>query len=108
VATWGYDRFMRAVGIKMLKNRLSEFVRLAAGGETVLVLDRERVVAELGPPSPGRAPKIQDELLAEGVRQGYLTPPRGKRIGPPRRFPQMKLAELLADLDESRSDRDLP
>jgi antitoxin (DNA-binding transcriptional repressor) of toxin-antitoxin stability system len=30
---------MRAVGIKSLKNRLSEYVRLAAAGETVLVTD---------------------------------------------------------------------
>ena len=41
---------MRSVGIKVLKNKLSEYVRLAAGGETVLVTDRDRVVAELGPP----------------------------------------------------------
>jgi hypothetical protein len=27
---------MRAVGLKVLKNKLSEYVRLAAGGETVL------------------------------------------------------------------------
>lgn len=39
---------MRAVGLKILKNKLSEYVRLAASGETVLVTDRERVVAELG------------------------------------------------------------
>ena len=38
---------MRAVGLKVLKNRLSEYVRLAASGETVLVTDRERIVAEL-------------------------------------------------------------
>lgn len=41
---------MRAVGIKTLKNRLSEYVRVAAEGETVLVTDRDRVVAELAPP----------------------------------------------------------
>lgn len=40
---------MRAVGIKALKNKLSEYVRVAAEGETVLVTDRDRVVAELGP-----------------------------------------------------------
>src|SRR5207245_2318583 len=34
---------MRAVGLKTLKNKLSEYVRLAAGGETVLVTDRDRV-----------------------------------------------------------------
>ena len=36
---------MRAVGLKILKNKLSEYVRLAASGETVLVTDRDRVVA---------------------------------------------------------------
>ena len=46
---------MRAVGIKILKNRLSEYVRLAASGESVLVTDRDRVVAQLGPPPPQRA-----------------------------------------------------
>jgi len=40
---------MRSVGLKTLKNKLSEYVRLAAGGETVLVTDRDRVVAELAP-----------------------------------------------------------
>ena len=49
---------MRAVGLKTLKNKLSEYVRLVAGGETVLVTDRDRVVAELGlvrkVPLPGR------------------------------------------------------
>ena len=31
---------MRVVGIKILKNKLPEFVRIAASGETVLVTDR--------------------------------------------------------------------
>ena len=38
---------MRAVGLKVLKNRLSEYVRLAANGERILITDRDRVVAEL-------------------------------------------------------------
>ena len=41
---------MRSVGLKVLKNKLSKYVRLAAAGETVLVTDRDRVVAELIPP----------------------------------------------------------
>ena len=47
---------MRSVGLKLLKNKLSEYVRLAAGGETVLVTDRDRVVAEIGPPRPNSKP----------------------------------------------------
>ena len=37
VASRGYSENMRAVGLKTLKNKLSEYVRLAAGGDTVLV-----------------------------------------------------------------------
>src|SRR5258708_1285944 len=60
---------MRAVGLKVLKNKLSEYVRLAAGGETVLVTDRDRVVAELVPPRSGRSPLLPDALLAAAGRQ---------------------------------------
>ena len=60
---------MRAVGIKALKNKLSEYVRLAAAGEFVLVTDRERIVAELRAPSAGRAEMAPDALLAAAVRR---------------------------------------
>ena len=49
---------MRAVGLKILKNKLSEYVRLAQGGETILVTDRDRVVAELVPPVRGAVPGV--------------------------------------------------
>jgi antitoxin (DNA-binding transcriptional repressor) of toxin-antitoxin stability system len=95
---------MRAVGIKVLKNRLSEFVRLVAEtGETVLVTDRDRVVAELVPPQAGRAPALADARLAEAVRRGWITPPAGA-AGPVPAGPAVApLAELVADL---RRDRD--
>ena len=40
---------MKVVGIKQLKARLSDYVRLAKAGETVLVTERGEVVAELRP-----------------------------------------------------------
>jgi antitoxin (DNA-binding transcriptional repressor) of toxin-antitoxin stability system len=95
---------MRAVGIKTLKNRLSEYVRLAASGETVLVTDRDRVVAELGPPSPGRTVALGDARLAEAVRQGWLTPPLRGSFVPPRQ-PVITFAELMAGLESDREDR---
>lgn len=94
---------MRAVGIKTLKNKLSEYVRIAAGGETVLVTDRDRVVAELGPPRPGRAELLSDAQLAEAVRRGWLRPPVASGV-PPRK-PDAPLAEILVDLERSREDR---
>lgn len=96
---------MRAVGIKILKNRLSEYVRLAAGGETVLVTDRDRVVAELGPPRVGRAERLEDAALADAVRNGWLTPPLGVHEDAPPRYPIMTYTELMAELDEDRADR---
>ena len=42
---------MRTVGVTVLKNRLSEYIQLVIAGETILVTDRDRVVAELRPPS---------------------------------------------------------
>jgi antitoxin (DNA-binding transcriptional repressor) of toxin-antitoxin stability system len=62
---------MRAVGLKTLKNKLSAYVRLAASGETVLVSDRDRVVAELGPPYPGRAEHLSDAQLADLIALGF-------------------------------------
>jgi prevent-host-death family protein len=98
---------MRAVGIKTLKNKLSEYVRLAASGETVLVTDRDRVVAELVPPAPGRGQTLADAKLDEAVRRGWVTQPRQWLTPgpPPRGKPVMTLEELLRGLDESREDR---
>ena len=94
---------MRAVGLKILKNKLSEYVRLAASGETVLVTDRDRVVAELVPPSPGRSPSVADATLAELVRSGFMTP---AAIGPGGHVPRKPVARLNQLLDELARDRE--
>lgn len=96
---------MRAVGLKTLKNKLSEYVRLAAGGETVLVTDRDRVVAELVPPQPGRGEILSDVQLADAVRRGWLTPPALPATGTPPRRPVARLDELLSELADDRADR---
>jgi antitoxin (DNA-binding transcriptional repressor) of toxin-antitoxin stability system len=96
---------MRSVGLKVLKNKLSEYVRLVASGETVLITDRDRVVAELVPPAVGRARTIDDVALATLVREGLLTP---ALIGPggdvPRR-PVLRFTTLLEELARDRADR---
>jgi antitoxin (DNA-binding transcriptional repressor) of toxin-antitoxin stability system len=96
---------MRSVGIKALKNKLSEYVRLAGGGETVLVTDRDRVVAELVPPRAGRNPFLADAKLAELVRKGWLTPPAAPFKGVPPRIPIAPTEVLLRELDADREDR---
>jgi prevent-host-death family protein len=96
---------MRTVGIKTLKNKLSEYIRAAAGGETVLVTDRDRVVAEIVPPRAAADATPAERKWADLVRQGLVAPAGGAARLPPRRFPRMPLDELMMQLDADRSDR---
>ena len=96
---------MRAVGLKILKNRLSEYVRVAASGEPVLITNRGRVVAELVPPRPGRSAELADAMLAEAVRRGWITPPALVSDQPPPRKPALRYQELQRDLARDREDR---
>jgi prevent-host-death family protein len=96
---------MRSVGLKVLKNKLSEYVRLAAGGETVLVTDRGRVVAELVPPQPRDKKLSEEEFIAQGVREGWLKPPTNRSSEPPPRKPMVPFDELMRDLERDREDR---
>jgi antitoxin (DNA-binding transcriptional repressor) of toxin-antitoxin stability system len=96
---------MRAVGLKILKNKLSEYVRLARSGETILVTDRDQVVAELGPPQAGRSPAAADAVYEQLVRDGVITPAVRPLKGPPPRSAHLiPFAELMRELDEDRAD----
>ena len=96
---------MHAIGLKTLKNKLSEYVRLAAGGETILVTDRDRVVAELGPPRVERSPILADAMLADAVRKGWITPATISSKEPPPRKPAVPFNQLMRDLEKDREDR---
>jgi len=94
---------MPTVGLKILKNKLSEYVRLAAAGETVVITDRGRAVAEIVPHR-----RQQNESFVErGVREGWFTPAADQSSRPPPRkpIPGLTLEQLLADLDRDREDR---
>lgn len=103
---------MRAVGIKELKNKLSEYVRIAASGEPVLVTDRGRVVAELNAPqsqpqgatSPPKT--VAEAKWAELIRRGLVHPAIHATHKPPPKMPQiMTREELLEELARDREDR---
>jgi antitoxin (DNA-binding transcriptional repressor) of toxin-antitoxin stability system len=96
---------VRSVGVKVLKNKLSEYLRFAAAGETVLVTDRDRVIAELIPPREGRSLAVADAFLAEAVRRGWLTAPAIRGDGPPPRLPVASRKDLLVELAADRAER---
>ena len=61
------------MGLRDLKNRLSEYVREVRSGEAMLVTDRGEVVAELTPPGKvGNEPGVP-WVLAALAKKGQLT-----------------------------------
>ena len=65
------------VGIAELRQNLSRYLRRVARGERLIVTDRNRPVAELGPPATVGADL--DKLIAEGrvsrpIRRGLPKP----------------------------------
>jgi prevent-host-death family protein len=92
---------MRTIGLKVLKNQLSEYVRLAAAGETVVITDRGRV-AEIVPPR--REP---ESVIERGVREGWIRPATRGPDWPPRSkpVPGLTFEQLMADLERDREDR---
>lgn len=99
---------MKAVGVKQLKARLSEYLRLVKAGETILITDRDEVVAELRPARRQRVsgPSVEEHLeaLAEAgeitrpslPKAGWAWTPKGLGL------PSGTAARLL---DEVRGDR---
>lgn len=90
--------YMTTVGVAELRQNLSKYLRRVEQGERLVVTDRNRPVAELGPPpSTGAA---LDRLIAEGrvsrpARRGLPEPL--DLAGDPR--------ALSRALDEIRGDR---
>jgi antitoxin (DNA-binding transcriptional repressor) of toxin-antitoxin stability system len=94
------------VGVRELKNRLSEYLRLVRAGERVLVTDRGEVIAELGPPGEGAGQEEIPPRLREMIRRGLATraaPRAGHKVPSFPRLAPDGTAERL--IDEERGDR---
>jgi prevent-host-death family protein len=96
---------MRCVGVETLRDKLSEYLRLVAAGESILVTDRDRVIAELIPVRDGRSALGSDAVLADAVRKGWLTPAVLNADHAPPRLPVDRCETILAELEADRSER---
>lgn len=98
---------MQTIGIRELKNRLSEVMRAVKGGAHVLVTDRGTVVAELMPPGRATADPNLPIGLARLAQRGVA------RVGAPndpslyRGLPRLKRkpASTAHLLDVERGER---
>ncbi len=100
---------MKAVGVKTLKARLSEYLRMVKSGETILVTEREEVVAELRPAHRQQRPADDvEEALEALAERGEVTRAALPKVGWTFRarglgLPAGTALKLLEDL---RADRD--
>jgi antitoxin (DNA-binding transcriptional repressor) of toxin-antitoxin stability system len=95
---------MKTVKIAELKNRLSYYLRRVQRGESILVCDRDRVIARIeraGEPAPG--PGTEADWLDRLVRRGAIRRARGRLT---RRWvegrPVVKMDVVAALLEERR------
>jgi antitoxin (DNA-binding transcriptional repressor) of toxin-antitoxin stability system len=98
---------MKTVGVRELKNRLSEYIRQARSGEGVLVTDRGQVVAELSAPGHGATDASVPAGLLALARRNLLvigaTADRDQYPALPRTRRRKRTAAQL--LQEERGDR---
>lgn len=98
---------MKTVGVRELKNRLSEYLRQAKAGDSVLVTDRGQVVAELSPPGHGATDASVPAGLLALARRNLLVigAPADSALYPalPRRRRRTRTAAQL--LQDERGDR---
>ncbi len=98
---------MLAVGIRELKAKLSQYVRLAAAGETVLVTDHNQVVAELRPSRRQELPAGSlEDVLEELAASGEVTRASRTREERLTKIEGLGMADgtALRILDELRGD----
>src|SRR5262245_30670868 len=98
---------MKVVGLRELKNRLSEYIRQVRSGEGVLVTDRGKVVAELSPPGQTAIGQATPAELVALARRGLssLGTPNDSASYPElqRLLKRGRAAQLL---DEERGSRE--
>ncbi len=97
---------MDSVGLRELKNRLSEYVERVKSGEALVVTDRGQAVAELRPIAKNSRAQTRRLSLADLIRSGLVEPgkPNHAKLYPlmPRALRRRSSSRLL---DEERGSR---
>ena len=98
---------MKTVGVRELKNRLSEYIRQVRSGDGVLVTDRGQVVAELTPPGQGSTDTSVPAGLLALARRNLVTigAPGGPDLYPALPRPRRRKRTAAQLLQEERGDQ---
>lgn len=85
------------VGVRELKQHLSDYLDRAARGQIITITERGRPKVQLVP-LPGGG-----DRLAEGIEEGWITPPaKSGSLTPGKRFRSTE--RILDALDQDRGD----
>jgi prevent-host-death family protein len=86
---------MTTVGVRELKNRLSHYLDMAKGGETITVTARGREIAVILPVARSE----EEELVARLIKEGKATWGGGKPRGASHRvhWPGKPLSEIVIE-----------
>ncbi len=85
---------MAAVGVRELKNQLSQYLKRVRAGERLVVTERGEPVAVLSPPSVTRLDRHIEGLLRKGVARWGGGKPRGARRPPRIKGPSVAQAVI--------------
>ena len=98
---------MKTVGIRNLKNSLSQYINMVKSGEKILITDHNRIVAEI---IPSTGEKIQSDLLekylTEQAEKGSLLLAYGKLKIVKKKIKKKYNTKKISDIYvETRSER---
>ena len=73
---------MTSVGVRALRNNLSEYLRRVREGELLVITDRGKPVGELGPAAGGRNAELARMLVRKGAAGWSGGKPKGLSAAP--------------------------
>jgi prevent-host-death family protein len=85
---------MAAVGIRELKNRLSQYLRRVRAGERLVVTERGKPVAIISPPAVTPLDRRIEAMLREGLARWEGGKPRGASRPPRIKGPSVAQAVI--------------
>ncbi|GHV91906.1 hypothetical protein AGMMS50268_24090 [Spirochaetia bacterium] len=98
---------MVTVGVRNLKDRLSQYLQYVKDGETVIVTEHNKIIAEISTPQEPEAFTPFEQKLVELSKEGeVILAKRRKSIAkPPKITEAEKSIDYKAILEEVRADR---
>ena len=99
-----YNGDMIRVGVKDLKNQLSQYLQHVKNGEKVIITEHNRVIAEMNLPQKEKKLTSLEEKLKRMSKEGYIIPAKRKKS-------YAEIPEIKEKLDwksiynETRADR---